>query len=583
MTLTKVWICGLMVLWCLLSICHANDTAHHSQTTHTNTHTQKLNFSPLFVLLSDAMGAVKGNDVDKAKADLLIMEQQLSQLSQNTSRQSPLLAELQQALMLAKANPTDDTLRVLSIKLYAYEKEQNPIDYGDKRRQFAKRITPVLAELDATIQTYQAGADTTALKVSYERFNKTWVANERVVRNTSMAHYGKIETAIAMIRVGIENTPPNLAMIKDNMASLKSTIDNYNAGGQLTDIKNEQVDLAYGIALLQKGLTALHNNDQQSAQQHLGRFIQIWATIEGEVRTRDATLYADIESQIPVIMAKGDSDSQKALMALTARLQHINPNARYLWVDAMLILLREGLEALLIVIALLTAMKVAGQHKGKTWIYAGVMTGLVASVLGAMALQRLFPAMTSGANREALEGMVGIVAVVMMMGVGVWLHSKSSTKAWSAYIDKHMGKALSTGSMAGLFGLAFLSVFREGAETILFYVGILPSITFGEFVVGIVVAVLLLMVVAIVMTKTSVKLPIPLLFKLLTGLIYALGFKMLGVSISALQLTGHLPRDVLDLPAVPLLGIYPSVQGLAVQGVYGLVVIVSLLMARRAS
>lgn len=146
-----------------------------------------------------------------------------------------------------------------------------------------------------------------------------------------------------------------------------------------------------------------------------------------------------------------------------------------------------------------------------------------------------------------------------------------------------MGVALSTGSMAGLFGLAFLSVFREGTEAVLFYAGILPSIAMIEFVLGIAVALGVLFVVAVIMAKTSVKLPIPLLFKILTWLIYALGFKILGVSISALQLTGHLPRDVVDVPSVALLGIYPSVQGLVVQAVYVAICVLVWFMSVRKS
>lgn len=537
---------------------------------------EKLNFSPLFIPLSDAMGAVKNGETDKAKADLVLIENELIKITQDQHHQSALLGELTEVLDNAKTSPNHDTLKALSVKLYAYEKEQNPVDYSDKRRQFAKKITPALDELSGQIDGFISGQnDIDTVKTAYDTFNRTWVANERVVRNTSMAHYGKIETAMAMIRVGIENSPPNTAMMSEHLAILTKTLDSYNQGEEVQASPNEsKVDLAYGVGLLERGLDELGQGNLPNAQAHLGEFIQIWATIEGDVRTRDAKLYTDIESQIPIIMAKGDKSSQANLKALIERLKVINPNARYSWVDAMLILLREGLEALLIVMALLTALTVANQPKGKKWVIAGVGAGLVASLVGAVALQQLFPAMTSGANREALEGVVGIFAVVMMIGVGAWLHSKSSVKAWNAYINKHMGVALSTGSMAGLFGLSFLSVFREGAETILFYAGILPSIAMSDFVMGIGVALMILAVVAMVMTKTSLKLPIPLLFKILTVMIYVLGFKILGVSISALQLTGHLPRDVLDFVAVPLLGIYPSVQGVAVQGLYVVAVII---------
>lgn len=536
---------------------------------------EKLNFSPLFIPLSDAMGAVKNGEMDKAKDDLAHIEHELMSIAKDDARQSALFYDVQNALNTAKTNPSEQTLKQLSVQLYAYEKEQNPVDYTAKRANFAKKITPALDKLSQEIDAFaNAKTDIATVKSAYDVFNRTWVANERVVRNTSMAHYGKIETAMAMIRVGIENSPPNTTMMGEHLAILTKTIDSYNQGDEVQTNPNEQkVDLAYGVELLERGLSELTQGNLPNAQAHLGEFIQIWATIEGDVRTRDAKLYADIESQIPIIMAKGDKSSQANLKALIEQLKAINPNARYSWVDAMLILLREGLEALLIVMALLTALTVANQPKGKKWVILGVGAGLMASLAGAVALQQLFPAMTSGASREALEGVVGIFAVVMMIGVGAWLHSKSSVKAWNAYINKHMGMALSTGSMAGLFGLSFLSVFREGAETILFYAGILPSIAMSDFVIGIGVALMILAVVAIIMAKTSVKLPIPHLFKILTWLIYALGFKILGVSISALQLTGHLPRNVLDFPAIPLLGIYPSMQGVIAQMVYAMVVI----------
>lgn len=108
----------------------------------------------------------------------------------------------------------------------------------------------------------------------------------------------------------------------------------------------------------------------------------------------------------------------------------------------------------------------------------------------------------------------------------------------------------------------------------MFYVGILPKISMYDFVLGVVIALLLLAIVAVILVKTSLRLPIPALFKVLTVLIYVLGFKILGVSVHTLQLTGILPMTSLDVSALTLLGIYPTVQGLSVQALYVLAVVV---------
>lgn len=573
---------GLLLIWLLAGFFVSVSSYANPQSlnqSHSQHQSRKLNFSPLFIALSDAMGEIKNHNIKQAQADLMLIQQAVHTIGKDRHHQSLLLQEVQSALTQAKDNPSEMTLNKLSVALYAYEKEQNPVDYTAKRHAFTKQIMPALSQLNQAVEHFQSNGDIDKLKFAYDQFNKAWVINERVVRNTSMTHYGKIETAMAMMRVGLENTPPNTVMITDNMANLKMAIGSYNQTqstdnmAKINEATKSNIDLAYGIGLLQDALSAFERDNSAIAQAKLGEFIQIWAMIEGDVRTKDAQLYGDIESQLPIIMAKGDKYHQNNLATLINRLQLINPTARYSWVDATLILLREGLEALLVVMALITALTVAKQNKGKKWVMAGVGLGLGASLVGAWVLASLFPSLTSGASREALEGVVGILSVVMMMGVGAWLHSKSSTKAWNAYIKRHMGAVLSTGNMVGLFGLAFLSVFREGAETVLFYVGILPSIHAIDFVLGIGVALAILVVVAVIMIKTSVKMPIPLLFKILTWLIYALGFKILGASISALQLTGHLPRDVVDSPAITMLGIYPSVQGLAVQAVYVAVVV----------
>ncbi len=133
-----------------------------------------------------------------------------------------------------------------------------------------------------------------------------------------------------------------------------------------------------------------------------------------------------------------------------------------------------------------------------------------------------------------------------------------------------------------MLALSFLSVFREGAETILFYAGMLPLMTMQDFLLGILSALILLAIMAWAMLRFSHKLPIHHLFKVMTVLIYGLGFKILGVSIQALQLTQMLPRHIIDgLPNITAIGFYASMEGLAAQLVYlALIPVVAKIISR---
>ena len=244
----------------------------------------------------------------------------------------------------------------------------------------------------------------------------------------------------------------------------------------------------------------------------------------------------------------------------------------------MFILLREGVEALLIVLALVSSLKAANQKKGLRWVYAGAITGILASVIIAFVLQALFPTVSSGTNREILEGFVGIFAVLMMIGIGFWLHSKSSLKSWKNYIDKKMNIVLSTGSFVSMFILSFLAVFREGAETILFYVGILPLISLQNLIIGILSAIIILVIIAFVLIYASSKIKIHQVFFVLTWTIYFLAFKMLGTSIHMLQVVGILPLHVIHfVPTIEMLGIYANIEVFVSQLILIIVIVIATL------
>ncbi|MDO5091528.1 MAG: FTR1 family protein [Cardiobacteriaceae bacterium] len=517
-----------------------------------------VNVSPLFVHLSDAMSAVKQGNAAAAAPPLDALAADFAALPQDTSAQA-----VQQALAAARHHPDDARLETLARALYAYEKAQNPVDHTQQRQRFAKRVLPVYQVLHHAVLAH----DMEALPARYKRFNNTWTANEKTVRDASLGHYGQIETAMNFLRIAMLAEPPDTAAMQQQSAALGAALDDFIAGNTAANTASEGAQtLRDGVALLEQ---ALASDDAQAAE-NLALFIRQWPVFEGEVRTRDAALYTQTESELPHILATlGKAESRAKLQSLTAALAAINPDARYGILDAMLILLREGTEALLIVMALLAALNAAGQTRGKRWIYAGAATGIAASIAAALALQRLFPAVAAGANREILEGLVGIVAVCLMLAVGGWLHSKSSLQGWQRFVERHLGAALATGSLLSLAGLSFLAVFREGAETLLFYAGMLPRMTLADFFSGIALALALLAILAAVLHKSGQRLPVHQLFRVMTWLIYALGFKILGVSLHALQLTRILPAHHIDsLPALPAIGWYPSWEGLAAQALY---------------
>ena len=527
---------------------------------------QKINLSPLFIQLSDAMSAVKENNTLQAKQDLNAIQEQFIAIEQhNSSAGKNVLLSLSDAL-----NNTDIAhLNQLSIALLAFDKEQHPLDIAQQKQRFKKRIVPAFEHWQQVVTENKLSPDIEQLKQQYRLFNGIWTKNERLVRDVDMAYYGKIETALALLRVAIETEPLDYQRIESNTAKIATQFDDF-VSGKKAEAVTTNYQLNDGINLLREGLQAFEQQDNATAQGKLTTFIEIWPSIEGEVSTRNGSLYSKVESQVPVILAKGsEAKYQTELKQIITQLAEINPAAGYSALDAILILLREGLEALLVVMALVSALRVANRPQGYKWVGGGVIAGLVLSLVAAFALQRLFPSSSSGTNREIIEGAVGIVAVVMILTIGAWLHSKSSLNAWQAYIKKHMNKALTTGSFISLFALSFLSVFREGAETILFYVGILPNISTESFALGVGIAVILLVILAVVILKSSVKLPVPTMFKILTWVLYILGFKILGVSVHALQLTAVLPTTIIDiLPNIEWLGFYATLQTIIAQLVY---------------
>ncbi len=515
----------------------------------------KESYSGLYIKITDASTAVKNNRQDDAKKLFSEIKEEFKKVKNSDSVQGKKVQEL---LNKEKNTLTEDDLRQVTAALLSFEKEQNPVNDEEEKKNFKSRMYPALDVLEKAIQS----KNVEQMKKEYLKFNGVWTRNESFIRSRSVSYYGKVETAMSFLRSSMEVEPFDYENTINSFNDLKLSIQDYLEGKKIENNVSGTVTLKEAVDMLKDALEAFKNGDKNKGQSKVKEFIQVWPTVEGDVSTRNSALYTKVETQTPIIMVKGaEKQYQDQLQGLITELSQIDTKAKYTFIDAMFILLREGVEALLIVLALVSSLKAANQKKGLRWVYAGAAAGILASVVIAFILQALFPAVSSGTNREILEGFVGIFAVVMMIGIGFWLHSKSSLKSWKNYIDRKMDVVLSTGSFISMFVLSFLAVFREGAETILFYVGILPLISLQNLIIGVVSAILILIVIALVLIYASSKIKIHQVFFILTWTIYFLAFKMLGTSIHMLQVVGILPLHVIRfIPTVEVLGIYANIE-----------------------
>lgn len=521
-------------------------------------------YTNYYVKITDATISLEENDKEKAKKYMLEFKTDLEKDDESSkfSETKTILHKLNDLENLDK-----NRLKKITNDLLLLEKKANPIDLEDAKNKFKIKFLPFLNKMESSIKN----DDIDTIKNEYIEFNKVWAKNESYIRDNDRNYYGKIETLLSFLRVNIETIPFNRDETYSTFNDLKRYVDDYLEGKKLEQ-KKENITLKDAVNLLKKAREYFEKQELDKAKFSIKKFIEIWPSVEGNVQTRNSSLYTKIETEIPVIMVKAD---YQKLDSIISDLSKINTTSEYTFVDASLILLREGLEALVIIIAIVSSLKAIGYKKGIKYIWLGSIFGIITSIAVSFGLTRLFPVITSATNREILEAFVGIFAVFVMIIVGLWLHSKSNVKSWNEYIKNNVDKAINSGSFISLFLLSFLAVFREGAETILFYAGIIPFITTKNLILGLLLAFSILIIVAIILTLITDKIKVYNLFTILTYLIYILAFKMLGVSVHMLQVVGYIPVTIINnFLTLEFLGIYANYEVLSAQVLLILVLIV---------
>jgi high-affinity iron transporter len=328
---------------------------------------------------------------------------------------------------------------------------------------------------------------------------------------------------------------------------------------------------------LQESLQAYKAGDRDKAKSlALSAYLDGFEPIEGALSARDAGLLARVETAMGELRAsigRGDSadDVQARIQALDGMVTEVDSalapeqgTAISTFVGAATILLREGLEALLIVVGMLAFLKKGGRpdmvrpvHYGWTSaLFAGALTWLAATTLISI----------SGATRELTEGFGSVLAAVVLLFVGIWMHGKGQADEWQRYIKQRMDRALSKGSGWFLFSLAFIAVYRELFETILFYAALSAEGNAGAVIAGAVAGAAALAVVAFVMLRFSQKLPVGKFFTYSSVLIAVLAVVLAGKGVAALQEAGLIGVAPLGhVPRISVLGIFPTAEVIAAQ------------------
>ena len=232
------------------------------------------------------------------------------------------------------------------------------------------------------------------------------------------------------------------------------------------------------------------------------------------------------------------------------------------------IIVREGIEAMLVIGAIIAYLVKAGQRKSLRWVYLGAILGVALSFVVAWLLSLLN--MAGGEQQEILEGVTALIAVVMLFWVSNWMLSKSETEAWNNYIKKQVAGAAATGSVFALAFTAWLAVFREGAEVVLFLQPLIfstdPMVIWGGIVAGFAV----LAVIFVIMRVFSVKLPLKPFFLVMSIIMAIMAISFLGSGITELiegnVIVGtYVPWIPTGNEVLTLLGINPWVESLVPQ------------------
>jgi high-affinity iron transporter len=386
-----------------------------------------------------------------------------------------------------------------------------------------------------------------------------------------------------VVRAGIPGTamPPSNELSPEQalsvVAYLRTLPTKDRANGVYASASDGAQDVARTIvALLEQSLSAAKSGRPSDAADRATDAYMAFEPIESPARAKNPGLVSSMERIFTDFKGAVRANDVRAAERLRDAIEAGLPDVVALTAPAgsgweafwqsFLIILREGLEAILVVGAVVAFLIKTGHRDRLISIWWGVAWAILASAVTALVLKTLLAA--APASREIIEGLTLLVAVAVLFSVSYWLISKVEAAKWQAFIREKVNDALQHGGGRALAFVAFLAVYREGAETALFYQALFnegPNVAF-PLSMGIVAGFAALAVIFTLFYRFGVRIPLRPFFSVTSVLLYLMAFVFMGKGIRELQEGNAIPLTAIPgFPHSELLGLYPSWQGVLAQ------------------
>lgn len=232
---------------------------------------------------------------------------------------------------------------------------------------------------------------------------------------------------------------------------------------------------------------------------------------------------------------------------------------------ALIIILREGFEAFLVVASLLAILSSLGEVRARRWVHGGWLSAILMGIITYFVFEKVLS--LSGAAKESIEAFCTGIAVILLFYTGFWLLSQAEQKRWTKYVRKSTESALSSGKLYTLFFISFIAVYREAAETVLFYSALYKTADYSFAVSsGFLCGGVLLLGLSWGFISYNIKLPLEKFFKGTSCLMIAIAVILVGKTIQELIEAGYFTATpIAGMPAIDILGVYPSLETLGGQ------------------